>query len=85
MIFTATVAKNYKMVFEEISTELLVRCLKFLYDTTSGAGDIFALIKKTEDIFPDANLKILRELINIGSVSLQLAARYLRLSEGFHF
>ena len=72
MIFTATVAKNYKVVFGDTSTKLLVRCLKFLYDTTSGAGDIFALIKETEEIFPDANLEILRELINVGSVFLQL-------------
>ena len=60
------------MVFEDISTELLVRCLKFLYDSTRGAGDIFALIRETEENFPEANLEILRELINVGSESLQL-------------
>ena len=45
MIFTATVAKKFKKVFDKTSTKLLMRCLKFLFATTNGAGDICALIK----------------------------------------
>merc|ERR1719239_2137911 len=52
MIFTATVAKNYKGVFDDLSTKVLLKCLKFLLDTTRGAGDIYALIKETVDNFP---------------------------------
>ena len=48
MIFTATGAKNYKNTFDEVSTKALVKCLKFLFDTTNGAGHIFALIKETQ-------------------------------------
>ena len=72
MIFTAMVAKNYKEVFDELSSKLTVKCLKFLFDTTSGGGDICALIKETVDNFPGANLDILRELIDVGSATLQL-------------
>merc|ERR1719370_1780642 len=73
MIFTATVAKNYKGAFDDVSSKLTVKCLKFLFDTTSGGGDICALIKGTVDNFPGANLDILRELIDVGSASLQLS------------
>ena len=72
MIFTATVAKNYKEIFDDLSSKLTLKCLKFLYDTTSGGGDIFVLIKETVDNFPGANLDILRELIDVGSATLQL-------------
>ena len=53
-----------------------MRCLKFLFDTTNGAGDICALIKQTEDNFPEANLEILRELISVGNASLQLSGKF---------
>ena len=72
MIFTATVAKNYKEAFDDVSTKVLVKCLKFLFDTTSGAGDILSLIKETVDHFPGANLDILRELMDVGNATLQL-------------
>ena len=73
MIFSATVAKNYKgTLFDNLSSKLTVRCLKFLFDTTSGGRDICALIKETVDNFPGANLDILRELIDVGSATLQL-------------
>ena len=72
MIFTATVAKNYKKTFDDVSNKVLVKCLKFLFDTTNGAGDIFALIKKTVDNFPGANLDILHELMDVGNTALQL-------------
>ena len=72
MIFTATVAKNYKTAFDDLSTKLLMKCLKFLLDTTRGAGDIYALITETVDNFPGANLDILRELIEVGNATRQL-------------
>ena len=72
MIFTATVARNYKEAFDDVSTKVLVRCLKFLFDTTSGAGDILGVIKETVDNFPGANLDILRELMDVGNATLQL-------------
>ena len=57
MIFTATVAKKFKKVFDNTSTKMLMRCLKFLFATTNGAGDICALIKGTKDNLPEANLE----------------------------
>ena len=73
MIFTATVAKNYKEVFDDLSSKLTMKCLKFLFDTTTSGGDICALIKETVDNFPGANLNILRELIDVGSATLQFS------------
>ena len=72
MIFAATVAKNYKRIFEDVSTKLSLRCLKFLFDDTHGAGDICALIEATEENFPGGNLDILRELINVKNATLLL-------------
>ena len=73
MIFTASIAEKYKNTeFEEISKKLQMRCLKFLYDTTNGAHDMVALIQKTKESFPDADLNILCELINVGNVELGL-------------
>ena len=72
LIFTATVAKNYKAAFEDDSTHLMVRCLKFLFHTTSKNGGICSLIKRTTEHFPGANLEVLRELIDVGYASLQV-------------
>ena len=73
MIFSAMVAKTYKeTLFDDLSRKLTVKCLKFLFDTTTSGGDIYALIKETVDNFPGANLDILRELIEVGSATLQL-------------
>ena len=47
MIFTATVAKNYKAAFEDLGSKMLLRCLKFLFDTISDAGDVCELIRRT--------------------------------------
>ena len=73
MIFTATVAKMYKGSFDDLSKKVTVKCLKFLFDTTSGGGDIYTLIKETVDNFPGANLDILRELVDVGTATLQLS------------
>ena len=72
MIFTSTVAKNYKAAFEDLGSKMLLRCLKFLFDTISDAGDVCELIRQTADHFPGANLEILRELVDVGYTSLQL-------------
>ena len=80
MIFTASVAKNYKEIFNDLSIKLTLKCLKFLLDKTSGGGkDICALIKDTVDNFPQANLDILRELIEVGDQTLQLQGSHLRV------
>ena len=72
MIFTATVANNYKNTgFDNVSTKLMVKCLKFFYDTTSGAGDIGALVTETEKNFPGASLDIFRHLVNVGNATFQ--------------
>ena len=77
MIFTATVAKKFKKVFDTTSTKQLMRCLKFLFATTNGAGDICALIKGAKDNLPEeANLEILHELVSIGSDSLHQPGSY---------
>ena len=63
---------NYKEVFNDLSTKMTMKCLKFLIDTTSGGGDVCALIKETAENFPAADLNILRELIDVGGAVLQL-------------
>ena len=40
MIFAATVAKNYKQTFGDLSNKVLFKCLEFLFESTNGAGDI---------------------------------------------
>ena len=75
MIFTATVAKNYKGLFEDVSINILMKCLKFLFDTTTGGGDICALVKETVDNFPGASLDILRDLVDVGNATLQLPGK----------
>ena len=74
MIFAATVASKHLGTFEEESKNLLLRCLKFLYDATSGGGgDIFALICETKKNYPDASFDVLHELVNVGSEILQVS------------
>ena len=60
VIFTARVAKSYQKIFEDVSTKLLAKCLKFLLKRTSiRAGDIWtrfwALVNNTED--PEKQLR----------------------------
>ena len=76
MLFTVTVARLYKGCFEEVCSKLTLKCLKFLFDTTSGGGDVCDLIKKTVDNFPGANLNDLRELLDAASATLQLPGIY---------
>ena len=59
VFFTARVARNYRKVFDDVSTTLLAKCLKFLLKRTSKAGDIWtrfwALVNETED--PEEQLR----------------------------
>ena len=71
MVFTATVAQKYRNTeFEDICKKLQMRCLKFLYDTTNGARDMVHLIQQTKEHFPEADLNILHDLINVGHLEL---------------
>ena len=73
MMFMTTFAQKYKKTgFEDICKKLQMRCLKFLYDTTNGAHDVVALIQKTKESFPNTDLNILYELINVGNVEFGL-------------
>ena len=83
MVFAATVANNYKQIFEDVSTKLSLRCLKFLYDTTRGGRDICDLIEATDKNFPGANLDILRELINVRNATLLLPGIFTHSDFGF--
>ena len=57
VIFTAQVAKNYQQIFEDVSTKLLAKCLKFLLKKTGfRTGDRFwALVNNTKD--PEEQLR----------------------------
>ena len=44
----------------------MLRCLKFILDSTTRGCDILALLTETKDTFPDANFDILQELVNVG-------------------
>ena len=84
MIFTATVALAYKSAFGELSTELLLKCLKFLMDTaTGGGGGILALIQDTVDNFPGASFDILHELLKVGNEKLHITGISLWLFQYF--
>ena len=49
--FAATVAIEYKPSFEDENKNLLLRCLKFLYDTTTGAGTSLLSCRKLRRTF----------------------------------
>ena len=72
MIFAATMAKNYKQTFGDLSNKVLFKCLEFLFERTNGAGDVLALIMDTKNNFPEANLDIFHELIGVGNEILRV-------------
>ena len=76
MIFAATVANNYKLLFTEVSTKLMVRCLKFIFDSTTGGRDVVALISETKKNFPGADLNVLHDLINVGNDTFRLPGNF---------
>ena len=76
MVFTATIAQKYKNTeFEDTCRKLEMKCLKFLYDISSGG--VVPLLQKTKESFPEADLNILYELINVGQVELGLQGNLL--------
>ena len=68
LLFSATVAKQYRPLFEDVSKRLMLRCLNFV--TTN---DGLTLISKTKKNFPEASLDILNDLLNVGKETFQLA------------
>ena len=73
MIFTATVARNYHdTAFKDLSTELMMKCVKFLLNTINGGGDVLALVNETEANFPEASFDVLRDLRSVAKTVLQL-------------
>ena len=70
LIFVATVAKNYRPLFESVSKDLLLKCLNFI--KTGEGRNTYALISETKKNFPDASFDILHELINVGNEILQM-------------
>ena len=79
MIFTATVATKFKKIFDDLCNKLLVKCLEWLFQTTNGAGDVFALIMETKKNFPGASLDILHELLRVGNETLQVPGKFMHL------
>ena len=67
LLFTATVAKNYRH-FEDVSKRLMLRCLTFV-----TANDGLTLISETKKNFPEATFDILDELLNVGKETFHLA------------
>ena len=79
MIFTATVAKNYKETFADLSNKVLTNCLDFLFLGPSSAGNILGLFMETKKSFPEADFNIFNELISVGSERLKVPGMYLKI------
>ena len=67
LLFSATVAKNYRPLYEDVSKRLMLKCLKFI--TTM---DTLTLISETKRNFPEATFDILQELRNVGNETFTL-------------
>ena len=78
MIFTATVAKNYEVAFNDLSTKIMMKCVKFLLHTQGPGLDVLALVKETKEHFPEANFDILQDLRVVASRVLQLPGALLQ-------
>ena len=73
MIFIATVARNYHdTAFNDLSTELMMKCVKFLLNTRDGGGDVLALVMETKANFPEASFDVLHDLADVVKTVLQL-------------
>ena len=73
MIFTATVSKKYHgTAFNDLSTELMMKCVKLILNTINGGGDVLALVNETEAKFPEASFDVLRDLRSVAKTVLQL-------------
>ena len=62
--------KNYKLLFEDVSQKLLLRCLNWIKG--GGVRDTNTLISETKKNFPDASLDVLYELLNVDKETFQL-------------
>ena len=62
LIYTTAVAYSYKELFVDISTELLLMCLKFYLELDNTA----------KDSFPETSVEILHQLMEFGGSTLQL-------------
>ena len=62
LIFTATIAKNYS-VFEEVSKMLTAKCQAFLSLKLKSAEDVYSMIVKSKESFPEADMDVLYELL----------------------
>ena len=63
LALSATVAMNNKVIFEDCSVILSLRCLKFLLDTSAkNPYDMSAVIEDTQNRFPGVSQDILLEL-----------------------
>ena len=70
---TIAVRKYCEVFFFSLGTQLIMKCVKFLLETTtSGGGDVLALVKQTEENFPEANFDTLRGLRAVAKTVLQL-------------
>ena len=72
IIFTVTVASNYKEFFDHLGRKVLVRCVKWIRKETKRAGDIVALILDSKNNFPEASPEILRNLSSVGDETLKV-------------
>ena len=59
---SATVASNYRVLFEDFALILSTKCLKFLHDTARNPYDMASVIEDTLKNFPEVSLDILLEL-----------------------
>ena len=62
--------KNYKLLFGDVSQKLLLRCLNWIKG--GGVRDTNTLIFETKKNFPDANLDVLYELLNVDKETFRL-------------
>ena len=69
---TIAVRKYCEVFFFSLGTQLIMKCVKFLLDTTSGGGDVLALVKETEENSLEANFDIFRGLRAVAKTVLQL-------------
>ena len=64
LIFTATTANNYS-VFEDVSSLLTDKCIHFLTTSLTSARDVFSLVVKTREAFPDADMDVLYVMLKM--------------------
>ena len=84
MFFTATVAQKRKNTeFEDICKKLQMKCLKFLYDTSNSSDGVVALVQQTKENFPEADMNILYELVNVGPVEHELKGNFWGVQQYF--